>query len=149
MIKAKEAKLLARRSEREGRRHEADARQHAATKIQATFRGGYARRHIAMYKEHRRQYSAYRIQHSYRMHLERKPAVEEVARRRRLRRDERAAKVMQKAGRNYVGRKQAAPLLERRRKELEMEHALLQEQLNNEAAAHIQVQHTWLAVACA
>lgn len=141
MIKAKEAKLLARRSEREGRRHAADARQHAATKIQATFRGGYARRHIAMYKEHRRQYSAYRIQHSYRMHLDRKPAVAEVERRRRLRRDERAAKVMQKAGRNYVGRKQAAPLLERRRKELEMEHAMLQEQLDNEAAAHIQV---WL-----
>ena len=113
-------------------------RTRAATQIQATFRGQYARRHVAMYKEHRRQYSAYRIQHGYRMHLERKPAVEEAERRRKQRRDARAARAMQRAGRNYVGRKQAAPLIERRRKELAEEHARLQEQLDNEAAAHIQ-----------
>ena len=139
MIKAKEAKLLARRSQREGRRQEVEMRTRAATQIQATFRGQYARRHVAMYKEHRRQYSAYRIQHGYRMHLERKPAVEEAERRRKQRRDARAARAMQRAGRNYVGRKQAAPLIERRRKELAEEHARLQEQLDNEAAAHIQV----------
>jgi len=124
-------------------------RTRAATQIQATFRGQYARRHVAMYKEHRRQYSAYRIQHGYRMHLERKPAVEEAERRRKQRRDARAARAMQRAGRNYVGRKQAAPLIERRRKELAEEHARLQEQLDNEAAAHIQVCRViWCVVLC-
>jgi len=130
---------MARQSERQERRRRAGREQYAATKIQATFRGQYARRHIAMYKEHRRQYSAYRIQHCYRCHHERKPAVAEVQRRRVYRRQDRAARSMQRAGRNYIGRKQAAPLLEARRKELQYEHAMLRAELENQAATSIQV----------
>lgn len=106
--------------------------------MQSTFRGYYTRKQVNMYKEHRRHYSAYRVQHFYRMFAERREARAELERRRAVRRVDNAAKSVTRAARNHLGRKQAAPIVEARRQQLAREREEVEAEMAEEAATRIQ-----------